>query len=94
MESFGQIFRQPGDMWNLAGGLCMLVVGFVSMVLLRRQFQQAIVQREEAGATDEAQRMRERVQRLLGVLAVVDIIIMPFIGYFLLGPVLREAFGG
>ena len=94
MESFGQIFGQPGDVWNLAGGLLMLVVGFTSMVVLRLQLQRAIAQREEAGAMDEARQMREQMQRLTKVLAVVDIIIMPFIGYFLLGPVFRQVFGG
>ena len=94
METFGQIFFQPGDVWNLAGGLLMLVVGFTGMILLRHQLQQAIAQRERAGAIDEARQMRQRLQRLTKVLAVVDIIIMPFLGYFLLGPVFRQVFGG
>ena len=95
MELFDAIFRQPADMWNLIGGLVLLVVGLVGMILASRPLRQIIAQRREAGASEEElSAMRQRLNRVLKVLAVVDIVIFPLLGYFLLGPLLRQMFGG
>ena len=95
MELIDAIFRQPGDMWNLAGGLLLLVVGFIAMFLAVQPLRQVIAQRREAGASEEELRaMRQRLNKVLKMLAVVDIVIMPLLGYFLLGPLLRKLFGG
>ena len=95
MELFEEIFRQPGDMWNLAGGLFLLAVGLIGLFMAVRPLRQAIAQRREAGASDkELEAMRQRFGRVMKVLAVVDLVIFPLLGYFLLGPVLRAAFGG
>ncbi len=95
MELYEAIFRKPGDVWNLAGGLLLLVVGLVGMVLAVRPLRQVIAQRREAGASEkELQVMRQRLNRVMKMLAVVDIVFLPLVGYFLLGPLLRELFGG
>ena len=95
MELFDAIFWQPADKWNLIGGLFMLVVGLVGMILASRPLRQIIAQRREAGASEEElSAMRQRLSRVLRVLAVVDIVIFPLLGYFLLGPIFRKMFGG
>jgi len=95
MELFDAIFRQPGDAWNLAGGLFLLAVGLIGMLLASRPLRQVIAQRREAGASEEELRaMRQRLRRVMKTLAVVDLVILPLLGYFLLGPVFRELFGG
>ena len=95
MDLFDAIFRQPGDVWNLAGGLLLLVVGLIGMIMATLPLRQVIAQRREAGASEEElQAMRQRLSRVMKILAVVDIVILPLLGYFLLGPLLRELFGG
>ena len=95
MELFDAIFHQPADIWNLIGGLALLVVGLVGMLMASRPLRQVIAQRREAGASEEElSAMRQRLNRVMRVLAVVDIIIFPLLGYFLLGPVFRKMFGG
>ena len=95
MELIDAIFRQPGDIWNLAGGLLLLVVGLVAMFMAVQPLKQVIAQRREAGASEEElQAMRQRLNRVMKILAVVDIVIMPLLGYFLVGPLLRKLFGG
>ena len=95
MELFDAIFRQPADTWNLVGGLVMLAVGLVGMILASHPLRQVIAQRREAGASEEElSAMRQRLNRVMKVLAVVDIVIFPLLGYFLLGPIFRKMFGG
>ena len=95
MELFDAIFRQPADKWNLIGGLFMLAVGVAGLFRASRPLQQVIRQRCEAGASgEELSAMRQRLRRVVWMLGVVDLVILPALGYFLLGPVLRKMFGG
>jgi hypothetical protein len=95
MELYDAIFRQPHDVWNLIGGLLLLVVGLIGMIMTRRPLMQVIARRREAGASEEELRaMRQRLGRVTRVIAVVDLVILPLLGYFLFGPILREMFGG
>ena len=96
MASFwGEIVRQPLDMWNLIGGVLGIMVGIVSMFAFRHAEQQAMMHlRETRASQEEIEAWQKRRNRIKAILLIMGFVVLPLAGFFLLGPVYRAKLGG